>query len=347
MNASGGLDVGLYFDLRNPPRWRRDPARLHAFTLEMCQEAEHLGAHSVWLTEHHRFDDDYLAAPLTFAAAIAARTSRVRIGTAIVVAPLHHPAEIAEQAAMVDLVSAGRLDLGIGAGYRVPEYALFGASMERRYGQTDERAREIRRLWGPGGVTPRPVQERPPIWMGYQGPQGARRAGLLGEPLLSADAANWPQYRAGLVEAGHDPATARMAGGIQAWVSDDPEADWPLVAPYLAYQQDSYRRHMVEGTDQPEPRALDPEKLRTRSARILGYFWCDTPEAIAGRIFDHVSDAPVETVFLWASVGGQPEETVARHVQTICTRLAPLLAAGPATGGSASRADRITSAVER
>ncbi|WP_423748028.1 LLM class flavin-dependent oxidoreductase [Frankia canadensis] len=231
------------------------------------------------VSNDRRFDDDYIAAPLTYAAAIAARTSRVRIGTAIVIAPLHHPAEIAEQAAMVDLVSNGRLDLGIGAGYRVPEYELFGASLQRRYAQTDERAREIRRLWAPGGVTPRPVQDPPPIWMGYQGPQGARRAGLLGESLLSADAALWEPYRAGLAEAGHDVAAARMAGGIQAWVSED-------------------------------------------------------PEAVAARIFDFVGDAPVETVFLWASVGGQPEETVARHIQTVCTRLAPILAAGrPAKEG--------------
>ena len=113
-------NVGLYFDLRNPPASRVDPTRLHGFTLEMCEEAERLGAHSVWLTEHHLFDDDYIAQPLVFAAAIAARTRRVRIGTAIVIAPLHSPVEIAEQSALVDVVSGGRLDLGLGAGYRVP-----------------------------------------------------------------------------------------------------------------------------------------------------------------------------------------------------------------------------------
>ena len=189
------MRVGIYFDLRNPPAWRVPPSRLYGFTLEMCREAELLGCDSVWLTEHHLFDDDYLPQPLTFAAAVAARTQRVRIGTGILIAPLHHPAEVAEQAAVVDIVSDGRLDLGLGAGYRVPEFGLFGAEMATRYRATDDMARELRRLWGPGGVTPRPVQERPPLWMGYQGPKGARRAGLLGECLLTANKESWPAYR--------------------------------------------------------------------------------------------------------------------------------------------------------
>ena len=330
---SAQLNVGLYFDLRNPEPWRQDPARLHGFTLEACEEAERLGAHSVWFTEHHRFDDGYLSQPLTFAAAAAARTSRVRLGTAVIVAPLHNPVEIAEQAALVDLISGGRLDVGIGAGYRVPEYKLYGVSGERRYGITDERARQLRRLWtgGDGGVTPRPVQERVPLWMGYLGPQGARRAGLLGEGLLAADPTLWEPYRAGLVEGGHDPASGRMAGGIQGWVSEDPEADWPVVARHLGYQVDSYRRHMVEGTDAPVPRTVDPERLRARDPRgSLDYFFLDTPEGMADRIRRHVKGAPVETVLLWASLGGMPEELVARHIQTVCTRLIPLLRA-PAT----------------
>ncbi len=120
------VNVGVYFDLRNAPSWPQDPARLYGFTLELCEEAERLGAHSVWLSEHHLFDDGYLPQPLTFAAAVAARTTRVRIGTAVLLAPLHDAVEIAEQVAVVDLVSNGRVELGLGAGYRVPEFELFG-----------------------------------------------------------------------------------------------------------------------------------------------------------------------------------------------------------------------------
>lgn len=303
-----------------------EPTRLYGFALELCEEAEHLGAGSVWVTEHHLFDDDYLAQPLTFAAAVAARTKRVRIGTGIVIAPLHHPVELAEQAAAVDLISGGRLDLGIGAGYRMPEYRLYGADMTSRYAKTDDIARKLRRLWGPQGVTPRPVQERLPIWMGYQGPQGARRAGVLGESLLTASESSWPIYRDALVAAGHDPALARMAGGIQGWVTEDPEGDWPEVCKHLAYQVDSYRRHMVQGTDAPTPRPVDPEKLRAREPRTsLDYFYYGRPVEVAAKVKSHVGDAPVDTVYFWASIGGMPEASAVCHVQTLCTKLAPLL----------------------
>ena len=320
------MRVGLYFDMRNPPAWQQDPSRLYGFTLEMCQEAERLGIDSVWVSEHHRFDDGYLPQPLTMLAAIAARTTRIRLGTAVLVAPLHHAAEIAEQAAVVDILSNGRLDLGLGAGYRIPEYDLYGADPSRRYAATDDRAREVRRLWADGGVSPLPVQERVPIWMGYQGPQGARRAGLLGEDLLSLDPTLYPVYRDGLIEGGHDPARARMSGGMQSWVSEDPEADWPLVSRHVGYQIDSYLKHMVQGTDQPEPAPVDPEKLRRRDPRQpLSYFHFGTPEEVAAKVRAYVADAPVDTAFFWGSLGGMPEQEVIKQIQLVCTRLAPLL----------------------
>jgi len=70
------MDVGVIFDLRNPPGWRQDWSRLYGFTLEMCQEAEHVGLDSVWTTEHHLFEDGYLTQPLTYLAAVAAVTER-------------------------------------------------------------------------------------------------------------------------------------------------------------------------------------------------------------------------------------------------------------------------------
>lgn len=320
------MNVGVYFDLRNPPGRERSTSHLYGFTLEMCEQAERLGAHSVWLTEHHLFDDGYLPQPLTFAAAVAARTRRVRIGTAILIGPLHSAPEIAENAAVVDLISGGRLDLGLGSGYRIPEFELYGAEIATRYGENDRRVRELRAIWAEGRVTPAPAQERVPIWLGYQGPQGARRAGRLGEGLLTANRALYGPYRDALVEAGHDPAIARMTGGIQAWITDDPEADWPLIRPHLAYQLDSYRRHMVEGTGRPEPRPVDPDRIRQQGLDgMLRGFLHATPADAAATIRAFTAGAPVETVYIFASLGGTPDELVARHVEVICTKLAPEL----------------------
>jgi alkanesulfonate monooxygenase SsuD/methylene tetrahydromethanopterin reductase-like flavin-dependent oxidoreductase (luciferase family) len=171
------------------------------------------------------------------------------------------------------------------------------------------------------------VQDPLPIWMGYQGPQGARRAGLLGERLLSADAAQWGPYSDGLAEAGHPRAVGVMAGGIQGWATDDPDADWPTVSEHLAHQLNSYRRHMFEGTDRPPPKPVNLDRVvNADGGGPLGSFIYGTPENVAEKIKAGTHGAPVDTVFLWASIGGMSEELVMRNIETICTRLAPLLA---------------------
>lgn len=305
---------------------------MYGEVLELCEEADHLGAHSVWLSEHHLFDDGYLSQPFTLAAAIAARTKTIRIGTAVVLAPFRTAAELAEQSALVDVLSDGRLELGLGAGYRLPEFELFGANLDRRYATTDQRVRDVRRLWQDPRLLPPPVQAHPRIWLGYQGPRGARRAGLLGESLLTVNPDSVAPYLAGLREGGHDLSVAGMAGGINAWVSDDPEADWPVVAERLAYQWDSYRRHMVEGTGKPLPAPVDPERYRARGLDARpGHFLLATPDAAAVQIAQYIADTPVETLFIWISIGGMPYELAQRHMRTIVCDLAPRLKE-PGTG---------------
>ncbi|MGW0661564.1 LLM class flavin-dependent oxidoreductase [Streptodolium elevatio] len=322
------VNVGIYFDLRNPEPARRNWADLYAFTLELCEEADRLGVHSIWLTEHHRFEDGYLPQPLTMAAAVAARTRNARIGTGVTIAPLRHAAHLAEEAAIVDLVSGGRLELGLGTGYRIPEYALFDAddAYRTRYSATDARARDIRHLWDTGAVTPPPVQARPRIWLGYQGPQGARRAGLLGESLLCANPDLVEPYRAGLAEGGHDPASARMAGLLNGWITHDPERDWPEVSTALARQWDSYHRHAVEGTGAPAPKPVNPDRWRSRGVSAApAHFLHATPEQAAADIRAYLAGSPVETVWFFADLGGMPESMARTHVTTLCADLAPLL----------------------
>ena len=320
------MKVGLYFDIRNPPGWRTDFSRLYGFTLEMCEEAERLGAHSVWFTEHHLFEDGYLTQPLTYCSAVAARTKRVRIGTAILIAPLQKPAHIAEQAVVIDLISSGRLDVGLGTGYRIPEFELYGASLERRYQVTDECARQLRAMWGGSRpLTPPPHQPRIPIWMGYQGPQGAHRAGLLGEGLLSINPALHEPYLKGLQAGGHPTSGARMAGNIDGWITEDPEGDWPVVAKHLAYQQNSYRRYSVEGTGKPTPKPVNTDDIRARGETRLGPYFYGDPATVAAAVNAKYAGLPIECVYLWASVAGMPEKLVADNVRTVLTKFAPLL----------------------
>ena len=321
------MKLGLYFDLRNPAPWARPWPEVYGRALDLVVEAEHLGAASVWFSEHHLFTDGYLPQPLTFAAAAAARTSRVRIGTAVLVAALRPAALVAEEAAVIDQLSGGRLELGIGAGYSVPEYELYNADITKRYGLTDSAVAEIRRLLDDGIVTPPAAQNPFPLWLGYQGPQGAKRAGRLGVGLLSLDPSLLDPYREGLIEGGHDPEIARTGGMLDIIVADDPEAAFERILPHYAHQLNSYRAAAVAGSGRDAPKEITVEKLRGGAAqkgqipglRVL------TPTDAVTAIREATEGSPVEHVYLWASVAGMPDDLVERHVELTCTQVAPNL----------------------
>ena len=331
------MRVGIYTDLRNPPEWRREWTSHYARVLERIVEAERLGAGSVWVSEHHMFEDGYLPQPLTFAAAIAARTTRLRIGTAIMLAPLRPALDIAEQAAIVDIVSDGRLELGLGAGYRASEFKAFGQDIGGRYAALESRVAEIRRLWAQDLCTPPPVQDPMPIWIGATGPRGARMAGRLGEGLLWLSSALMAPYVRGLTEGGHDPASARLAGLANLVLADDPEAAWPRIAPHLAYQRDSYNRYGAEGDRAPGTldatgAAVDVESLRRAEPEALPpAFDVVTPDEAIARLTEWLEPLPVVDVYLWESIAGMPDDLADRHVELVAGRLAPALAGVGAT----------------
>ncbi|MFE2752067.1 LLM class flavin-dependent oxidoreductase [Actinosynnema sp. NPDC059335] len=325
------MDVGFLFDLRNPAQWERPWADHYARSLELCEEADRLGADGLWFTEHHLFPDGYLPQPLTFAAAAAARTRNARIGTAVTLPALRRPAHLAEEAAVVDLVSGGRLELGLGAGYRVPEYELVGADHSRRFTETERVIREVQRLWREGGITPLPVQDPVPLWGGFYGPRGARIAGRLGIGLLHISPEMFRHYVDGLVEGGHDPASARVSDLLPVMLADDPDAAWPRVAPHLAHQMNTYRQLSVEGTDAPPPPLLEPGEFRDRREEgPWGALEIMTPEEAAARILERTQGLPVRHVIFWASIAAMPDDLVTRHLELVSRELAPLLDKAPA-----------------
>src|SRR6202158_195308 len=136
LRAEGGIvrkvKVGYQLDFRNPPGAKLSFRELYDASLAQVAAAESLGFDSIWITEHHFTDDGYLPTLMPAAAAIAARTTRVTVGTYVLLAPFYHPLKLAEDAAFVDVISGGRLRLGIGLGYRAEEFEGFGVPRAAR-----------------------------------------------------------------------------------------------------------------------------------------------------------------------------------------------------------------------
>jgi alkanesulfonate monooxygenase SsuD/methylene tetrahydromethanopterin reductase-like flavin-dependent oxidoreductase (luciferase family) len=319
-----GLKVGLYFDLRNPPPWRRRPSDVYRRALEIAADADRRGVGGLWFSEHHLFEDGYLPQPLTFAAAAAARTSRARIGTAVVIPAFRSGPLLAEEAAVVDIISDGRLELGLGGGYRRPEFELFGADIARRYGTTDCAVHELRRAWTERHLTPTPVQDPLPLWLGYGGPRSARRAGQLATGLLSL---NPPAIDAYLASYSTDKAVPapRVGGLVNIMVCDDPEAAWPHVRAHLSWQWDTYNRAWAEGTGRAVPAPIDPEAWRRAGPHGEPRFDVVDVDGAVARLRSVTECGPVTDVFLWADIAGMPEQLVERQVELVCDQVIPLL----------------------
>ena len=176
-------------------------AEVYADALAECRLADELGFHTVWLAEHHFSKYGIVPSLAPLATAIARETRRVRIGTAVVIAPFAHPLRIAEEFAMVDVLSGGRLEFGLGRGYQPREFAGLGASMERTREQFDEATEVIRLAWTRDrfsfegefyripelSVFPRPVQQpHPPLWTAAVSPDTYALAARRGFHILTS-----------------------------------------------------------------------------------------------------------------------------------------------------------------
>jgi probable F420-dependent oxidoreductase len=165
-----------------------------------AQQAEKYGFDSFFVTEHHQEPSGYLPSPLPLLAALAMRTSTIRLGTGIAVLPLYHPIRMAEDCAVIDIISKGRLILGVGMGYQDVDFAAYGLRVGERVSLFEEGIELIKRAWTEEklyfvgtrytltniSVTPKPVQQpRPPIWIAAVGDEAMKRAGRVGDALLA------------------------------------------------------------------------------------------------------------------------------------------------------------------
>lgn len=320
------MKLGLYFNLCNPTTAAERPSVLFGHTLDLIADADRAGLGSVWLSEHHLRQDGYLPQPLTLAAAVAARTERVRIGTSVLILPLRHTLDVAEQASVVDLVSEGRLELGVSPGYVREEFSAFGADHAARNRTMWSQIGQLRELWR-DGVRPQPVQDEAPIWLGAKGPKNIARAGREGLGLLRVGRSYVAPYLDGLAAGGHEVgAVGRMAGPVNIFLSDDPERDWPQVGRAVAHQWGNYAAMGggAAGTDIAE---------RMRAAGVvedpMAGFALLTPQDAASAIRTAVGDGPIAHVYVWGRLPGLESGLVERNVQLAVTELAPLLAEHP------------------
>lgn len=222
------MRVGLFSVVDHYPReLPRTTGDLYRELLEQVVAADELGFDSFWVAEHHFHEYGAIPRPPIWMAAAAERTRRIRLGAAVVVLPFDHPLRVAEDYAMVDVLSHGRLDLGVGSGYLQHEYAGFDIDPGEKRERFDEALEILRRAWGGGRISHagkyhrvsdvelnvRPVQvPHPPIWIATLRADRAPSIGARGYPVMlipyaSAEtveemAAGLAAYRRAFVEAG-------------------------------------------------------------------------------------------------------------------------------------------------
>ncbi|MCH8813570.1 MAG: LLM class flavin-dependent oxidoreductase [Chloroflexi bacterium] len=191
------MKVGVFQLIPGSPE--RDHSQLYREAIEQVEYAERLGFDSVWLGEHHFTNYGICPSILTFASYIAARTERIRIGLAVAVLPFYQPLRLAEEAAMVDVLSGGRLDFGVGRGYQRVEFDGFGVSLEESRGRFKETLEILQLAWSDGpfsydgefykidsvDVLPKPIQKPgPPIYAAAVSPETAEAMAEKGYPIM-------------------------------------------------------------------------------------------------------------------------------------------------------------------
>jgi alkanesulfonate monooxygenase SsuD/methylene tetrahydromethanopterin reductase-like flavin-dependent oxidoreductase (luciferase family) len=212
--------------IRRLPSQTKPLHELYREHLDEAVLAEELGFDNVWASEHHFSPDAWNPAPITFLAAVAARTTRVRVGTYVLLLPLHNPVRVAEDIAVLDNISCGRVDLPVGVGSAAEEFRTFGIPFNERLGRTFEALRIIERCFAGEEfthngkyyafpnvrMTTTPVQQPgPPIWVASMGDQSVARTARRGYHLAAGAGRGHARYEELLREFGHDPSTRQVA----------------------------------------------------------------------------------------------------------------------------------------
>ena len=257
------LRIGVSYDFRNPPDSGVSDQYLYAEILEQVKWLDSIGADLVWFTEHHFVEDGYLPSWVPVAAAMASVTQHVRFGTDICLMPFNHPIRLAEDLAVLDNLSGGRVDLGIGMGYAPHEFRGFGMPVSRRVSLMNEGIEVLQRCFTGERfsyhgkryqfedvkITPGYVQQGgPPLWIAAMSEAGALRAAHFDCNFLpqGVKAESFDPWIDALQQSGRDPADYRVGIIRSILVTDDKAKDWEPVRTSERYRMQLYRKFFEE-----------------------------------------------------------------------------------------------------
>jgi natural product biosynthesis luciferase-like monooxygenase protein len=324
--------------------------------LDLLAESEALGFDSLWANEHH-FDPygGIIPSPPTMLAALSQRTKRARLGTSIVVLPLHSPVEIAEQLAMVDLMSNGRVEFGIGRGFVEYDYDRLGISREDSQARMREQLEIILKAWSGAPFThegrfynyenvevwPRPEQRpHPPIWLSCsQTPSSFEWAGRMGYSVLTVAyrsvetlVVNNKLYREAWAKAGHPADKWRIATHYHCVLSENKREAREIA-------REAWRRYLIATTHTLDRTRAD-QAYNDTSRRDLGQELLDIDKMIdelrviactpdeAVRLLERSQDAmgftQCDCTFYF---GGITHEQARRSLRLFATEVMPKLKA--------------------
>ena len=257
------LRVGVCYDFRNPPDSGVSDQTLYGEILEQVVWLDQIGADLVWFTEHHFVEDGYLPSWIPVAGAMASITKHVRFGTDICLMPFNHPIRLAEDLAVLDNLSGGRVELGLGMGYAPHEFRGFGFPVSRRVSLMEEGIEVLQRCFSGERfsyqgkryqfedviITPGYVQEGgPPLWVAAMSEAGALRAAKYNTNFLpqGLKAKSFDPWVEKLKTTDRDPRDYRVGIIRSILVTEERDKDWQVVRAAERYRMALYQRFFEE-----------------------------------------------------------------------------------------------------
>jgi alkanesulfonate monooxygenase SsuD/methylene tetrahydromethanopterin reductase-like flavin-dependent oxidoreductase (luciferase family) len=342
------MDFGLLLAFRNPKQWARPFADLYQAHIDQAVFAEELGYDHLWTTEHHFAEDAWSPGLLPILSAIAVRTSRIRLGTFIIILPLHHPVRVAEDAATVDILSNGRLDLGVGQGYWLSEFASFGIPRSQRASRVEEGLEIIQRCFTQDSfsfdgkyyhlrevaLAPKPLQQpHPPLWVAAMAEKSVTRAARLGYHLAGSGGADLQRiYDAALQHYGRTPEEYHIAQLRAVYIAETREQAWDDAEPHLYYMMNSYDRRFKEAADLPWSEAVFstssvPPPGQLRHTPGITFFQAPlivgTPDDAIEEIERYRQETRVTHLVMWMQLAGLEPQKARRSMELFAKEVMP------------------------